>query len=316
MANLPHDRVTPSLPPFSFVGVDCFGPFEVRRGRSIVKRYGVIFTCLNVRAIHIEVASSLDTDSFIHALRRFIARRGQPKEIRSDNGGNFVKGEKELRETIDEWNQSQIHEHLLQQNVQWLFNPPAGSHHGGVWERCIRTVRKVMKALVKEQILDEEGLSTLLCEVEAIVNGRPLTKLSDDPRDAAPLTPNHLLLLHAGTTTPPGLFQRNEIYVRRRWRQVQYLADVFWRRWTREYLPSLQQRQKWGKESRNLEVGDVVLILNESTPRSSWPLGRILDVYHNKQDGLVRSVKLKTSTSVIIRPVDKLVLLEAADEVN
>ena len=311
-ADLPEDRVTPSKPPFTYTGVDCFGPFEVRRGRSKVKRYGVIFTCLALRAVHIEVANSLDTESFINALRRFISRRGQPEEMRSDNGGNFVRGEKELRDAVNSWNQSQIHDYLLQRNIKWTFNPPAGSHHGGVWERCIRTVRKVLRALTKEQVLDDEGITTLMCEVEAIVNGRPITKVSDDPRDLEPLTPNHLLLLRAGPSVPPGTFSKQDCYSKRRWRQVQYLADVFWRRWVREYLPSLQERQKWHKQQRNFAVDDVVLVLDESKPRSSWPLARILEVYPNRHDGLVRSVKLKTSTSVLHRPVDKLVLLETA----
>ena len=312
-ADLPVDRVTPSRPPFTFTGVDCFGPFEVRRGRSKVKRYGVIFTCLALRAVHIEVASSLDTESFINALRRFVARRGLPEEMRSDNGGNFVRGERELREAINSWNQSQIHDFLLQRNVKWTFNPPTGSHHGGVWERCIRTVRKVLRALIKEQVLDEESLSTLMCEVEAIVNGRPITKLSDDPRDMEPLTPNHLLLLRAGPAVPPGIFSKQDCYNKRRWRQVQYLADVFWRRWVREYLPSLQERQKWNKKQRNFAVDDIVLVLDDKKPRNSWPLGRILEVYANSRDGLVRSVRLKTSTSELVRPINKIVLLEAAD---
>ena len=312
MANLPEDRITPSKPPFTYTGVDCFGPFEVRRGRTKVKRYGVIFTCLALRAVHIEVASSLDTESFIHALLRFIARRGQPEEMRSDKGGNFVKGERELREAVNEWNQSQIHDYLVQRGIKWTFNPPAGPHHGGVWERCIRTVRKVMKALMKEQVLDDEGLNTLMCEVEAIINGRPITKLSDDPRDAEPLTPNHLLLLRTGPKVPPGNFTKHDNYFNRRWRQVQYLADLFWKRWVREYLPSLQQRQKWHKQQRNFAVDDVVLVLDDNKPRNSWPLGRIQEVYTNRRDGLVRSVKLKNSTSELVRPIDKIVLLEAA----
>ena len=226
MANLPQGRVTPDKPPFSYVGVGCFGPFLVRRGRSQAKRYDVIFTCLTVRAIHIEVAHSLDTDSFVNSLRRFIARRGQPEQMRSDNGGNFVRGEKELRNAVDGWNHKVIAELLLQRNIQWIFNPPAGSHHGGVWERCIRTIRKVMNALLKEQVLTDEGLATLMCEVESIVNGRPLTKVSDDPRDLEALTPSHLLLLRSGATLPPGTFKREDLYSRRRWRQVQYLSDV------------------------------------------------------------------------------------------
>ena len=171
MASLPPDRVNPSEPPFNYVGVDCFGALEVHRGRSLVKRYGVLFTCLSIRAVHIEVVHSLDTDSFINALRRFIARRGQPLQMRSDNGGNFVRGERELCEAVDEWNQTKIHSFLLSNNIKWIFNPPAASHHSGVWERCIRTTRKVMKALLKEQPLNDEGLLTLLAEVQSIING-------------------------------------------------------------------------------------------------------------------------------------------------
>ena len=313
MASLPEDRVTPSKPPFTYVGVDLFGPFIVRRGRTTAKRYGALFTCLTIRAVHIEIVNSMDTESFVNALRRFIARRGRPEEIRSDNGGNFVKGEKELRKALQEWNQNQIYDFLLQQEIKWTFNPPAASHHGGVWERCIRTVRKVMKALLKQQVLDDESLSTLMCEVESIVNGRPITKVSDDAKDLNALTPNHLLLLRAGTTVPPGVFSKEDNYSCRRWRQVQYLSNVFWRRWTREYLPSLQQRQKWNKLHRNLSVNDIVLLLDENLPRNIWPLGRVLEVYQNRRDGLVRSAKVKTRTSELVRPIDKIVLLETAE---
>ena len=316
MSDLPVDRVTPSQPPFTCVGVDCFGPFVVRRGRSEMKRYGVLFTCLAIRAVHVEVVHSLDTGSFIDALRRFIARRGQPKEIRSDNGSNFVGGERELREAIAGWNQDQVHQFLLQKSIKWTFNPPASSHFGGVWERCIRTVRKVLNALLKEQVLNDEGLTTLMCEVESIINGRPITKLSDDPRDLSPLTPNHLLLLRSGPVVPPGSFAKNDTYGQRRWRQVQYLADIFWRRWIREYLPMLQERQVWNKTRENIAVDDVVLVVDEKTPRGSWPLGRVLEVHTNRKDGFVRSLKVKTGTTVLIRPISKIVLLEGSSSSN
>ena len=182
----------------------------------------------------LEVTHSLDTDSFLNALRRFMARRGKPEQIRSDNGGNFVKGNKEISSAISEWNHQKIDAYLLQNEVQWIFNPPTGSHHGGVWERCIRTVRKVLNAILNQQILDDEGLTTLLCEVESIINSRPITQVSEDPKDLEALTPNHLLLLRSEIPLTPGVFQKEDLYSRRRWRQVQYLADHFWKRWSKE----------------------------------------------------------------------------------
>ena len=315
MADLPLDRITPDKPPFTYVGVDCFGPFLIRRGRTEVKRYGVLYTCLVVRAVHIEVAHNLDTDSFLNSFRRFVARRGSPELIRSDNGGNFVSGERELNRSIKEWNQEKIADFLLQRNVQWVFNPPCGSHHGGPWERCIRTVRKVLNALVREQVLDDEGLSTFMCEAESIVNSRPLTKVSDDVRDLEPLTPNHLLLFRYSQSFPPGIFAKEDIYSRRRWRQVQYLSDVFWRRWVKEYLPTLQERQKWFRPRRNFQIGDIVLLTDEKSPRGLWPLARITSVKTSQRDRLVRSVTLKTKSSTLERPIDKIVLLEGAAEV-
>ena len=310
MADLPIPRITPDKPPFTCVGIDYFGPFLIRQRRSQVKRYGAIFTCLALRAVHLEISHSLDTDSFILALRRFIARRGQVKEIRSDNGSNFVGGERELRTMIENWNQVKIHQCLLQRGIKWIFNPPSASHHGGAWERLIRSTRKVLNGLVKEQTLDDESLQTLMCEAESIINGRPLTKVSDDPRDLEPLTPNHLLLLRQDSPLPPGLFVESDSYSRRRWAQVQYLADIFWKRWRREYLPLLQQRQKWFNPKRNFAVGDTVIVVDDSSPRNVWPIGRITEVFPDNR-GMVRRVKVQTKTSTLERPITKLCLLES-----
>jgi hypothetical protein len=197
MADLPSDRVTPDVAPFKVVGIDYFGPFEIKQRRCTVKRYGVIFTCLKVRAVHLEIANSLDTDSCINAIRRFISRRGMPEVIRSDHGTNFVGAERELREELDKWNQTQLNNFMLQGNIDWKFNSPAASSFGGVWERLIRSVRKVLYSIMHEQNvrLDDENLRTLFCEVEAILNGRPITTVSDDVNDLKVLAPNDLLLL-------------------------------------------------------------------------------------------------------------------------
>ena len=227
MADLPADRITAGQPPFTFTGVDLFGPFTIQRGRAEIKRYGCLFTCLTVRAVHIEIVHSLDTDSFINALERFIYRRGQVRCIRSDNESNFVCAAKELC-----FNQRRIHAVLQERSVEWLFNPPAASHMGGAWERRIRTVRKILDGVIKQQVMDDEGLATLMCLVESIINGRPLTTVSDDIKDLEPLTPNHSLLLQSGAAPLMSKPVRSDLYSRRRWRQVQYLADILWKRWT------------------------------------------------------------------------------------
>ncbi|XDV29327.1 hypothetical protein PO909_032464 [Leuciscus waleckii] len=145
MADLPKERITPDLPPFTFVGTDFFGSIIVKRGRSEVKRYGVIFTCFTTRAIHLEIANSLDTDSCINAIRRFISRRGQVRQIRSDNGTNLTSADRELKNDIKEWNQSnKLQVALQQKGIEWTYNPPASSHFGGVWERLIKQVKLIL----------------------------------------------------------------------------------------------------------------------------------------------------------------------------
>ena len=312
MADLPFDRVTPGQRPFANCGVDCFGPYAVKRGRSTEKRYGCLFTCLCMRAIHIEKLHTMDADSFINALVRFMARRGVPDRIRSDNGTNFVGGERELRESMREWDKSDKVQGLLaSKSIEWVFNPPAAPHMGGVWERQVKSVKRALSVILRDQVVDDERLDTLFCEAEAVVNGRPLTVVSDDPSDLKVLTPNDLLLLSGiPPRVPLGKFAKEDRYTRR-WRHVQYLGDLFWKRWVKEYLPTLQLRQRWLNEQPNFRVDDVVLVMCENTPRRSWPLGRVSRVFPGK-DGLVRSVELQTQDSVLVRPVDRLCLLEGA----
>jgi len=310
MAELPSDRVNPTTCPFSHVGVDCFGPILVKQGRSQLKRYGCLFTCLNTRAVHIELLTSMDTDSFINGLRRFVSRRGKPELIRSDRGTNFVGAQRELKEAYMELDQERITRYLRKDDTQWLFNTPTASHHGGVWERMIRSIKTVLSFITKEQVLTDEALHTLMCEAESIVNSRPITTVSDDPKDAEPLTPNHLLLMRESPKEPPGKFVIQDRY-RKRWRQIQYLADVFWKRWLKEYLPALQERSKWYHQARNLKPGDVVLLVTDSN-RGQWPLARVVDVY-TSADGIVRSVKVLSNGSTLDRPISKVCLLEAVE---
>ena len=333
MADLPEDRLEPS-PPFTYCAVDYFGPFIIKEGRRELKRYGALFTCLNSRAIHIEVADSLTTDSFINALRRFIALRGPIRQLRSDRGTNFVGAKRELQEALAEMDFKKVAQFLLKGNcdvIEFKMNVPSASHQGGVWERQIRTVRSVLNGLIDPAAsqLNDDSLRTLMCEVTAIVNSRPLTTDNlFDPTSLEPLTPNHLLTAKSKIVLPPpGNFVREDMYVRRCWRRVQYLANEFWNRWKKEFLKTLQVRQKWNRPRRDMKIGDVVIVSDENLPRCKWLLGRIAETYPDP-DGHVRKVKIamadktrdeKTGrrihpTSYLERPVQKVILLLESED--
>lgn len=308
MSDLPEARLTGHVAPFTYTGVDYFGPLFVKRGRNTVKRYGCLFTCLQTRAVHLEKSNSLETTSFINALRRFIGRRGMIKQMWSDNGTNLVGGERKMRKSILEWNEH-ADEFLKQNAIEWHFQPPHASHMSGVWERLVKSVKRTLYAVLGSTLASDEVLETTLIETERMLNSRPLCPVSDDPRDLDVLTPNHFLLQKSETVSPPGLFVDADLY-RKTWRQVQYISDCMWKRFLKEYIPALQERNKWLRKQRNLAVGDLVLITEQNVPRGHWLLGRVLKTFPG-QDGNVRSVELKTKGSTLVRPIHKLCLLEA-----
>ena len=278
MADLPEDRVEPA-PPFTHCAVDYFGPWNIKKGRKELKRYGVIFTCLASRAVHLETASALETDSFINAFRRFVCRRGPVRQLRCDRGTNFVGASRELKEALAELDYDRVRSSLLKENrdlVDFKMNVPSASHMGGVWERQIKSARSVLNQLLRDNALqlDDEALRTLMSEVEAIINSRPLSVDSlNDPKKPSLLTPNHLLTMKTKVVLPPpDSFQSADLYCRNRWRRVQHLANEFWSRWRKEFSLSLQQRQKWLEPHRNLCVGDIVIIRDEHLPRNRWQL--------------------------------------------
>ena len=259
MADLPIER-TLELAPFTYCGVDMFGHFNIKEGRKIHKRYCVLFTCFCSRAVHLETTNTLDTDSFIMTLRRFLSTRGKVRSIRSDNGGNFVGAGNELRNCLKEMDTDKISNYLLTETCDWINwekNTPRASHMGGVWERQIRTIRSILTSLLKshDSVLNSESFNTLVKEVECIVNSRPLDVQNINDPDSELLTPNHLLTLKSKVVLPPpGVFQKDDLYCRRRWRVIQHLANEFWDRWRKEYLANLQERKKNTEEKRNFQV--------------------------------------------------------------
>ena len=313
MADLPEERIEDEdNRPFQYVGIDCFGPFYVNQGRAQVKKYGCVYTCMKMRAIHIEKLNTLETDSFINSFRRFMARRGTPKKVWSDNGTNFVGASPDLIKCMQKLDEEKIRSFGLKKEVEWKFNTPHASHMGGVWERQIRTIRKVLTSLLSkhEDKLTDEVLETLFCEVESMVNSRPLTKLSEEVDDMSTISPNQLLLLNEEIQDMPGKFICQDKY-KQRWKYIQYLANQFWKKWVKAYLPELQKRSKWYDPQLEIKIGDVVLLLEENTPRYLWPLGLVVEVKKGR-DGLVRTVKVKTRSTILIRPLSKVVKIEGS----
>ena len=310
MADLPEARFD-SRHAFSSIGLDFFGPVHVRARRGSERRFILLVTCLSTRAVHLEVTSSLDTDSFLMALRRFMARRGRPSQIHCDNWKSFKRGERELRESLQKWNEMQISDSLTQQNIRWCYNPPGGPHMGGCWERLVASAKRVLRVVIGDRLVTDEVLATVLAEVEHMLNSRPLTYVSSTAGDPQALTPNHLLLGREFPNLPPGAFSEEDLTTRRRWRHAQQIAEHFWRRWSKEYVPTLMKREKWTRDTRQLQVDDVVIVADNNAPRGRWPIARVTKVYPGS-DGRVRSVELKTRTGTYVRPVVKICLLEKA----
>ena len=310
MADLPIGRAAVNEPPFCQCGVDLCGPELVKEGRKQLKRWIVVFTCLTVRCIHIEVVESADTDAFINALRRFTNRRGCPSTMYSDQGSNFRGASVELKEFISNLDHDTITKFANDLKIKWLFNPPKSPHMGGVWERMVRSVKEVLHGILKEHVLTDPQLNTVLTEVESIVNSRPLTHVSDDVTDLEPLTPNHLLLGKHRNWSAIIDTSSQDVFSRKKWRQVQGIRSRFWERWTKEYLPALTRRSRWKMKNPNVNVGELVLVKDEEyTKRGKWPLARITKVFPGRDD-VVCVVKVKTKDGLYTRPVTSLLKLE------
>lgn len=227
MSELPVARRRLYKPAFYSMGIDCFGPFQVKLGRRSEKRWGIIYKCLTTRAVHLDLLHSLDSDSFLMSLRRFIARRGTPAELYLDQGTNFKAREKELREAFNGLS-LELQQLLAKKKIAFHFNPPAAPHFGGAWEREIRSVKSALYTVIGVQSVSEEVLCTVLLEVEAILNKKTLGYTSSNIADLDTIAPNILLMV------------RSEDMSRRRWRYCQVLADHFWSRFIKYYLPTLQ----------------------------------------------------------------------------
>lgn len=312
MGDLPLER-TSQIKPFSVVGVDYGGPFQVTysrvRGVRTHKAYLCLFVCFSTKAVHLELASNLSTEAFLAAFRRLIARRGRCSVIHSDCGTNFVGARRKLSELFKMINSKDYNDAmsslLTPQGIDWRFNPPSAPHFGGLWEAGIKSVKKHLLRVIGEQILTYEELNTVLVEIEALLNSRPLCPLSSDPNDFTALTPGHFLMNEAPVRLPEVNLTEISVHRLSRWELVQRIQQHFWKRWHNEYLNTLQQRQKWISKPSNLNVGRLVLVKDETQPPLRWRLGRVESVV-TSADGIVRAANVRVQNGILSRPVVKL----------
>lgn len=307
-------RVVQSAKPFMHTGTDYAGPFKVTvaRGRGIrsIKAYVCLFVCLTTRAIHIELAGDLSTASFMAAFKRFLSRRGPVGHMYSDNGTNYVGAKRVLSELymlLTSKNFNTEFAHVLAENrITWSLNTPAASHFGGNWEANIKSLKTHLYRVIGEQILSFEEMSTVLAQVECIMNTRPLCRtLSNDPSEPLALTPAHFLNMTPLRYLPALDIDEDRLHILSRHDLLDKLVQSFWKRWRTEYLHTLQSRDKWNTPANPITVGTVVILNTENSPPLHWPLGIIEEVFP-ATDGVVRVVKVKTVTGSYLRPVIRL----------
>ena len=312
MGNLPECRVR-AAKAFLKTGVDYAGPLPIipyrKRGVRSVKAYICLFVCLATKAVHIELVTDLSTPNFLAAFKRFIARRGQVSVIYLDNGTNFIGAKAELNNLYkllasDEYTRL-VSDVLVNQGVEWYTNPPSAPHFGGIWEANVKSLKTHLRKTLGAQLLTYEEMNSLLVQIEAVMNSRPLCVLSSDPADPIALTPSHFLTLGSVGHLPAQDISSLNVNKLDRFQMVDQMVQHFWKRWRLEYLCSLQTRQRWNRHSSSIEVGTIVVLEISNAPPLHWPLGIIEKVYRGA-DSIVRVVDVRTRLSVLRRPVSKI----------
>ncbi|XP_055623266.1 uncharacterized protein LOC129766702 [Toxorhynchites rutilus septentrionalis] len=318
MADLPLVRVTPALP-FLNSGVDFCGPFYLRpptRKSAPLKVFVAVFVCLSTKAIHLELVGNLSTDSFIACLKRFAARRGIPKTIYCDNATNFVGARRTLNEFVylfsSQQNRMETTRHCTENGIQFSFIPPRSPHFGGIWEAAVKSLKTHLHRTLANAMANTEQFTTLLVQIEALLNSRPLTQLSNDPEDLDVLTPGHFLVHRPLTAIPEPSYEEIPTNRLSQWQMIQEYLRRIWKRWSTEYLSGLQQRTKWTKVRDNIRIGTMVLVREENLPPQKWRFGRVVEVFPGS-DGLIRVVSIRTKDGIYKRAITRICVLPIAD---
>ena len=314
MGQLPAARVTPTRP-FKCTGIDYAGPINIRtskgRGHHAYKGYICLFICMATKAVHIEAVSDMTTQGFLAAFRRFVSRRGHCSDIWSDNGTNFVGASRELKKLFSAEQATltkELADSLASQGTKWHFIPPYSPNFGGLWEAGIKSIKFHLRRVVGESTLTYEELSTVLTQIEACLNSRPLSRMDDNPDGLDALTPSHFLVGEPLVAVPEYNFESSTVGSLRRWQLTQRMTQQFWRRWSQEYLVMFLNRYKWSQQTPEPCIGNLVLVKEDDLPPSRWLLGRVV-AKHPGNDGITRVVSLRTKNAVIKRAISKICIL-------
>ncbi|KAL4082401.1 hypothetical protein QTP88_029999 [Uroleucon formosanum] len=257
-------------------------------------------------ASHIEVVSDLSTDAFLASLQRFVSRRGIPSNIYTDCGTNFKSADRQLQLLFTDPSAQSLFVGAIP--CKWHFNPPAAPHFGGLWEATVKSTKYHLRRVIGTQLLTYEEMSTLSARIEGILNSRPLTALSTDPHDLCALSPGDFLIGQPLVAIPENDMTSTPTNRLNRWELIRHMYQSFWKRWSNEYLTSLQSRSKWTHQQPNVNMGDLVLVQTPNQSPTHWKLGRIEEL-HPGIDDIVRVVTVRTSDNVLKRPVVKLAKL-------
>lgn len=316
MGDLPKERVTASRP-FAHCGVDYFGPIKVKRFdgrcRSIDTGYAAVFICLTTKMVHIECVSDLTTERFLWALARLASFYQMPKVMFSDNAKTFIGAKNELCDISKSWKSSEMECFLTSKGIQWKFITPRAPNQGGIWEAAVKSAKHHMKRMLLNHSLTFERYQTLFAKISAVLNSRPLVPLTDNPNELNYLTPSHAVI--GERVIQPLSSDLSEIPSNRVKQQkiLDKIHQDFWKVWRKEYLSTLQHRYKWNQPERNLQTGDFVLLKEDNVSPGVWPIARIIEVYPGA-DNLVRSVKIRTPRTDLVRPINKLIWLPMKDD--
>ncbi|KAG5667045.1 hypothetical protein PVAND_015046 [Polypedilum vanderplanki] len=314
IGQLPVDRLRP-VKPFTVTGVDMCGPFPLRANRlsasKVLKGWVALFICFFTRAVHVELCTEMTAECFYAAFRRFCSRRGTPLKVYSDNGLNFVGCSKMLK---SQWKATKEGFIGKLQNIEWMFNPPASPEMGGIWERSIGLFKQALKRSMLPITPTYEEFLTLITRCEAMLNSKPLTEMAEDSELPVPLTPAHFLI-HRPLIPPPDRNYDEHVPPSKRWQIINFLEHQLWSTWKDTILDNIQKSYLFRKKAPNLKVCDVVVLKKEQTAPTSWPLGRIVGVYHGIDD-VVRVVDVKTANGTYKRKVNNVVPLGVRNDEN